>query len=129
MAFTSGVADGGADSGHEVSMRLTSGETRSVILPDLPGDDYLAHKGDLWKLHIHNDFHFGGCIYISQIASIALQEHSNDGWNVDSIVTFFRDDHDGGPSYHVATMDVDVNRWIDGDGHHSHQHFELTLVI
>ena len=86
-------------------MRLKSGETRTVILPNLPGDDYLSHKGDLWKISFRNQFHFrDGCVRLSEIASIALEEHNNDGWNIDSVVTFFRDDRSTGNDFHLATV-------------------------
>ena len=129
MAFTSGVANGGADDLHSVSMRV-SGETCLVILPNLPGDDYLPHKGDLWKLNLKNDFHFTDtCVQLHEIEYIAIEEHNNDEWNIDSIVTILRDDAAGAKYYQLATIDMDVNRWIDGDGHYDHRRFELNLVI
>lgn len=130
MAFTSGVTHAGSDDSHEVSMRLVSGETQTVILPDRPGDDYLSHKGDLWKLSFVDNFRFSDtCVQLSEIASIALEEHSNDGWNIDSVVTFFRDDSSTGNDFHLASVDMDVFQWIDGDDLQSHRRFELNLVI
>ena len=131
MAFTSGVRNAGSDQGHEVSMRLVSGETRTALLPDLPGNDYLSNKGDLWKLNLASRFHFtDSCVQLSDIASIAIEQRSNDGWNIDSIVTFFKDNrHIIRDDFHLATVDMDVNQWIDGDAHHTHRRFELNLVI
>ena len=132
MAFTSGVPDGGSDGVHVVEMRV-SGETRPitrpVTLPNLPGDEYFPHKGDLWKLNLQNDFHFTSCVQLHEIEYIAIEEHNNDGWNIDSIVTILRDDAGGAKYYQLATVDMDINRWIDGDGHYDHRRFELTLVI
>lgn len=127
MAHTSGIASAGADAGHDVEMRV-SGQTRSVRLPNLPGDDYLEHKGDLWKLNLRDHFGFGGCVRKGDIEYIALEEHSNDGWNIDSIITILRDDHAYGRDYQVATMDMDIFRWIDGDSHSDRRRFELTRI-
>lgn len=50
---------------------------------------------------------------------------NNDSWNIDSIVTLVKDSGNG---IQVLTQNLDVNRWIDGDGHHTHRRFELTLA-
>ena len=56
---------------------------------------------------------------------MSIIESSNDGWNIDSIVTLVKDSGNG---IQVLTQNLDVNHWIDGDGHHTHRHFELTLA-
>ena len=47
MAYTSSEAnaDGGADSVHRIEFRAKEA-IKTAVLPDLPGDDYLIHKGD-----------------------------------------------------------------------------------
>ena len=124
MAFTSGVADAQSDKGHSVQIRA-AGQTRSALLPNLPGDDYYQHKGDLWKMSFSSHFHFNGCIHVQDIEDIAIEEHSNDGWHIESIVTFLR----SGGYYQLASVNMEVNRWIDGDGHYSSVRFDLNLVI
>ena len=124
MAFTSGIRNAGSDAGHTVEV-LASGHVRNVRLYDRPGNDMLAHKGDLWKINF-SDFHFtDSCIRIDEIRRVSIIESSNDGWNIDSIVTLVKDSYGG---IQVLTQDLDVNRWIDGNGHHSHRRFELTLA-
>ena len=124
LAFTSGLTHAGSDDGHEAELRA-AGQTRHVALPDRPGDDYLENKGDLWKLSLTNHFQFTECIHLSDVEGIAITEHSNDGWHIESIVTLFG----SGTCYQLATTDFDANRWIDGDDKPSKRRFELNLWI
>lgn len=124
IAFTSGVPSGGADAGHSVELR-TATESRTVRLYNRPGDDYDSHKGDLWKIPI-SSFHFtDACVTIPELRGIAITEHSNDGWHIESIVTFLR----AGSMYQLYTEDFEANRWIDGDSHYSRTRFDLNVVI
>lgn len=124
LAFTSGVGGAGSDDGHSVELR-TNTETRSVRLYDRPGDDYYPHKGDLWKISI-SDFHFNDhCIRIPELRGIALTEHSNDGWHIESVVTFVK----SGYSYQLYSENFEANRWIDGNDHHSRRRFDLNVLI
>lgn len=135
MAFTSGLssADVNGNERHEIEIGV-AGDTRHVILPDLPGTEYRKNKGDLWELSLQNDFQFpASCIKPEDIEHIALEERSNDAWNIQSVITVFKSTDD---QYQVASVDVNVFRWIDGDGDypgnpapHNDRHFELTLVI
>ena len=54
---------------------------------------------------------------------MSIIERSNDGWNIESIVTLVRDSYGG---VEVLTQDFHVNRWVDGDAHYSHRQFPLT---
>lgn len=123
MAFTSGLPYSESNGpGHTVEVQA-SGEVRNLRLYDRPGDDMLPHKGDLWKMNV-SDFHFTDqCITLGEIHKVSIIESSFDGWNIDSIVTLVKDSSSG---IQVLTQDLDVNRWIDGNGHHSHRRFELT---
>ena len=130
MAFTSGVASADVvdENGHSVELR-TANETRSLTLYDRPGDDYFAHKGDMWKLPI-SDFHFTDpCITFPKLQGVALLEHSFDGWQVESVVTFLR----AGSEYEVFTTDIEVNEgiFIDGDKNlqGSTRRLDLTFAI
>ena len=122
MAFTSGINNAESDAGHAVEI-LAGGRVRNLRLYNRPGDDYYKHKGDLWKYNIAS-FNFpNSCLTISNIQQVSIIERSNDGWNIDSIVTLVG----AGGRFQVLTQDLDVNRWIDGDGHHTHRRFELTF--
>ena len=117
------MGNAGADSGHAVELR-TARETRSVRLYDRPGNDYLSHKGDLWKIAI-TDFSFNdNCITVSELLGIAITERSTDGWNIESVVTFVR----SGSDYQLFSEDFEVNRWIDQDSLAARRRFDLTLV-
>ena len=129
LAFTSGVGGAQTAGSHEVELRAAS-QTRHVALPDRPVDDYTPNKGDLWKIPI-SDFGFslpGQCIQLTDVEEISINERHNDGWNIDSIVTFLRS---GNSTYdfHLASVDIDVFRWIDGNSAHALRRFELNLVI
>ena len=125
MAFTSGLNNAGSDVGHAVKIGLTGGVTKHSLLPNLPGDDYQRHKGDLWKISFKDDFLLDYCVMKYDIKSITIMENSNDGWNIETIVTFIKSGND----YELATSDFHVKHWIDGNGDDSHRHLELTLVF
>ena len=124
MAFTSNWKHSGSDSAHEVEIRA-GGYTYKSLLPNLPGDDYQPSKGDLWKLSLENNFNIRKCVTPNMVDYIAIEESSNDGWNIDSIVSFFIFD-----SYNskLATVNLDAYHWVDGDGADSHRRFELTKM-
>ena len=125
MAFTSDWKYSGSNSGHKVEM-TAEGYTYSSYLANPSGDGYQSNKGDLWKLSFERNFNIDQCITPDIIDYIAVVEGSNDGWNINSIVTFFVFDE-----YYskLATVDLNVYRWIDGDGADSHKRFELTKVF
>ena len=55
----------------------------------------------------------------SEIQRVSIIEHSDDGWNIDSIVTLVG----ACAHFQVLTQNLDVNRWIDGDSHYTHRRF------
>ena len=123
MAFTSGIDNAQSDSAHAVEI-LAAGDVRTLQLYNLPGNDYSQNKGDLWKYNIAS-FNFpSSCLTISSIQKVSIIESSNDGWNIDSIVTLVG----AGGCFQVLTQDLDVNRWIDGDRHDTHRSFKLTFA-
>ena len=125
LGFTSGKKHAGAQDCHSIEIRA-NGETRIIKLPNLEGDDYKEDKGDLWKIEI-NDFGFDeGCIELDDVEAIAIHASNNDGWNIESIVTFFKSNPD---SYQLASVDFEVNRWIDGNRDDSHERFQLNMVL
>ena len=123
MAFTSGRRNAGSDDGHTVEI-LAGGYVRNLRLYNRPGDDYAKHKGDLWKFNIDSFYFPFSCLTISKIQTVSIIESSDDGWNIDSIVTLVGVNG----SFKVLTQDLDVNRWIDGDGHYTHRRFALTFA-
>lgn len=124
MAFTSDLNGAGSDEGHAVELKAI-GETKTKLLYNLPGDDYLEEEGDFWKYKINSFGFSGSCIELEDITGIAIVESSDDAWNIDSIVTFFIDSQNG---KHTGSIDLDAYRWVDGDGPSSRLRFDLTLV-
>lgn len=132
FAHTSTGAGSGTDNTHDIKVRA-NGNTYISGLNDLPRTDQAAPgKGDLWKLNVYSDFNVPGstCIKKCDIQYIALEEDGNDGWRIDSVITVLK----SGRNYEVATLDMDVDQWIDRDGDPRKQprvvrRFELNLVI
>jgi len=124
MAFTSGYKHAGANSLHQAEIYV-NGKMYRTRLPDLPRDDYQSHKGDMWKMGLRYNFGVGGCVKPEDVQSIAIVEGSNDGWNIDSIITYFVYSKDYSQP---ATVDLDVYRWIDGNQKDFMKRFELTKM-
>ena len=125
MAHTSGVKHGDADSDHRIELRIT-GATKITTLPNLPGDDYSTSKGDLWKLNIKDHFGLSGCITKNDIEGIAILSGSNDGWHIDSIVTYVAVNVH---NWELSSVDFGANRWVDGDSSNYNKRFQLNLVL
>ena len=115
----------GADLRHKIELQA-KGITKTQILPDLPGDDYSSSKGDLWKLSIEDYFGFTGSITKQDIQGIALLAGNNDGWHIDSIVTYVAVNEF---NWELSSVGLEANRWVDGDSLHTYKRFALTLVI
>jgi len=125
MAFTSNLRHAGSDRLHYIQLKV-NGATKQKYLPDLPKDDYEPHKGDLWKLHLKDYFGFNDCVKPKDIEGITIVQGSNDGWNIDSIVTFVVVDQ---YIWELSSVDLDVNQWIDGDGSTSDEKYTLSLTL
>ena len=123
LAFTSDLSQAQSDSSFYVEMRLKTGEARLAELYDREGDDFAWNKGDLWKISL-SSFGFTSCITRSDIAHLGLVEGGDDGWNIESIVTFLK--HES--SFLLLSQDFDVYRWLDGDNGPLQLRFDLTLV-
>ena len=124
MGFTSGQIYADTDDRHAVEIQA-AGQTSKANLPNNPADDSEQHKGDLWKMSFTSDFSFNGCIRKADIEEIAIEEDGNDGWHIESIVTFLK----AGSDYQLATVDIEVNQWIDGDDLTANERFELNLIL
>lgn len=111
-------------SGEHQIIFQAGGEARLVNLTT-PLGGIMQGKGDLWKLSLDYDFGFTKCVTVKQIENMALQENDNDGWKIDSIVTFLVVN----PYYWaMSSADFDVNVWIDGDNPFTRQ-LILTLCV
>ena len=122
----------GTNDVHDIEIRISGAGNYVSPLRDMPGNQATAGKGDLWKLSLTSDFHVPSspCTTKNSVDYIAIVEAGNDGWMIDSIITIFK--YSNG-RYEVATLDMDVHKWIDGDGDPNVQpgvvtRFELTLI-
>ena len=96
-------------------------------MPDLPEDDFSRNRGDLWKLDLEADFGFTGWIIVDDIERISILHSSNDGWNIESIVTFAVVDKS---SWELISSDFNsVFQWIDGDYGEDRKEFALSLCL
>ena len=124
MAFTSNEPDAGADSPHSVEV-VINGEVQNMRLYDLPGDDFLQNKGDLWKINFSNFGFSDTCITIEEIDRVSIVGLSGDDWIIDSIATFVI--YSNGHS-RVLTQDFNVRRRIDGDSTVANRRFDLSFA-
>ena len=122
LAFTSGKKNAGSDDAHKIEVKA-AGQTRVLKLPNQKGNDYLKNKGDLWKLTFDDDFHFDECVTLDNLEHIAIVAGGNDGWNIDSIVTYVGTAES---RFMDLTANFNVFRWIDGDSTSSAKRFKLT---
>ena len=120
-ASTYDSSDAGSNDNHRIRLKA-NGVDKTINLPDLPG----PNQGDSWQLDLNDDFGFTGCIKINDIERISILEGGNDGWKIESITTYAVVDQN---SYEMTSEDIDVNRWIDGDGPTPHKKFILNLVL
>ena len=125
MAFTSSIdhAQSGGDFSLEVRVK---GATHKLTLPALPGGTKLNGKGDLWKFNMSQFGFESPCIHVDEIEEIAIEEDTNDGWIVDSVASFISD---GDGNFQLATVDMDVVEWIDGDRGAAYTRYELNNVL
>lgn len=124
MAFTSNKSNGGSDDSKDILL-VINGQHVLRRLPDLKGDDYLSNKGDLWKLSMTDFFSFTDCVSTRDIQGIAIVNSGDDGWNIDSIVTYAVYNQ---YFYEQTSVDLDVFRWVDSDTV-SNEVFQLTLTF
>ena len=121
MAYTSDGATSQTkdDVNHEIE--LTADGKRVASLANLPSES----RGNLWKLSLVDDFGFAFCIRKKDIQSIAIIADNNDGWKIDSIVTYVAaSEH----SWELSSVDVNANKWIQQNDL-SRRRFDLNLVI
>ena len=62
---------------------------------------------------------------LCNIQNVTITESGDNGWNIDSIMTYGCTDEFG---CQPLTQDIDVNRWVDGDGREEYLRFSLSKV-
>ena len=124
MAFTSGYSHAGSDDSPILYVYL-NGQKRGHYVPlyDRAGDDMYPNKGDIWKYSISSLLDTT-CISKGDIRSIAIHNGGNDGWNIESVMTVLR----GSNYYAIVSADMDIYRWIDGDGSNYERQLDLHIV-
>lgn len=135
MAFTGGDHNAGSDRRHNITIRTWYGDI-NVSLPNLPGDDYLENKGDLWKLCIdlknisyYYQYYNNICLTKQNIFSILLTANNNDGWMIDSVVTFVCTSETMPQACQLATQDLDIFQWVDGNSGPADKELKLSLYL
>ena len=123
-AFTSNRQYAGSDGNFDLEIKV-KGVVYTAAFEDLAGDDHQPLKGDLWTFTMSSFYNIPPCVTKSSIGEIAIEEHTDDGWNIKSVITFFR----SGSAYELATVDMDAYQWVDGDDHPSHRRFVLTKIF
>ena len=124
LAFTSGRNHADSDDDAYLQIIHKNGEKKYVKLYDRKGDDYSKSKGDLWKIKLSTFKFKDTCISKSDIKKLSLLHGGNDGWNIDSIVTFLK----VRSKYCLLSRDFNIFRWLDGNRSIRSRHFDLTLV-
>ena len=127
LAFTSGKKDAQSDDLPFVEITLDDSKTHILRIPDDPNIDHMTkNRGDIWDfpLFFKNGQFEGSCVDRAHIMSVAVKEGGTGGWNIKSIVTFVRTDSG---VLQLLTVDLDVYRWIDGNGPSDRREFSLTL--
>ena len=114
----------GSNDRHNIEV-TAAGQIMSIQLPNLPGNDYLTNKGDLWKLSFKDDLGFMDCVTLGDLDAIAIVANSTDGWNIDSVASYVC----AAGNCQEVTHDFDVFRWIDTDREPEDERFNLTYVF
>ena len=121
LAYTSSIEHSQTVGDHKIELTV-DGLTKTATLTKFPGQS----RGNLWSRSLADDFGFPGCIRKKDIQGIALLSGNNNGWNIDSIVTYVANND---YNWELSSVDLDVNRWIDSDSEEYRKRFDLNLVI
>ena len=126
LGFTSGLDHAGSNTLPFIEITLYDNKTHSLRFPDGPANDMTKNKGDIWEfpLFLKDGSFEGSCVERANIKSVAVKQGGDDGWNIKSIVTIVRTDSG---VFQLFTVDLDVNRWIDGNGASDRKEFLLTI--
>ena len=130
MAFTSDYQHAESDDSPFLCIFLTNGEMQEVRFPDLPSDEFIQNKGDLYTFPIQSFDFSSSCTKRGEISRVVIRNGGSNGWNVKSVVTMIENNAPSGRigEYFLLTADFDIYRWIDGYGEPDHAQIDLTLV-
>ncbi len=111
---SSGAANALAIGSYDVEISFVGGEKQRVHLPDIP----LQNQAKLYSFALKD------CFTIFDVTNITLIAVSTDGWNIQSIVTYFVDDKG---RYFSGSIDRNVYSWVDHKDKPEHKSFVLNL--
>ena len=112
MAFTSTDKNSGSDDLPTLEIYLGDGTIGRTVFADNRGEDQQKGKGDFWRFTLSNLGLQNKCVTKDVINQIRVQNGGKDGWKINSIITILR----SGWYYTVATADIDLNTFLDGNG-------------
>ena len=121
VAYTSNVGNSATTGNHTVELKA-DGLVKTAAISNIPNE----LRGKLWSLSLAGDFGFNGCIRKKDVQGIAILAYSNDGWNIESILTYVSGNY---YDSELSSADWDVNRWVDNNSSGSSKRFDLNLVI
>lgn len=92
-------------------------------------NDYIKLKGDLWELNFNSSggpygLGFEDCVRLKEIRGVSIEEGSDDGWMIESILTLVC----GAGQCVLLTLDLHIERWIDGNSGQYARCYKLTAV-
>ena len=123
LGFTSGLNNAESNSIPIIEITLFDNKTRRHNFPSKPPP---KTKGGKWEFPLFfKDGPFeGACVKRANIKSVAVKPGGDGGWNIQSILTM--ECTDSGV-FQLLTVDMNVNRWIDGNGASDRKEFLLTI--
>jgi nuclear transport factor 2 (NTF2) superfamily protein len=124
IAFTTGEKHAGSDNSHHFELHTDDGNSYTTKLYDREGNDYLENKGDLW-IFTPASFGITSCLQKSDIDGVYFEAGGNDGWMIDTAMVVYSDQN---TKYNLLTVDVGINKWLDGNGGKDQRRVQLTLV-
>ncbi len=125
MAFTSGKHHAGSDGTFYVELQPRKGQAGKAQLYNRKGHYYSKNKGVLWAFDLQSDFGFSDCFcYERDVSNITLTPAGNNGWNIQTIFTILKI----GNEYTVLSADVNVYKWLDGNGAADARYFKLSMT-
>ncbi len=127
ISLTTGEVTTGEDYSHEIKVKAHN-RSRVIPLPNLPADNCVPLKGDMWELKFNGTcdacLGFESCVTLEDLQGITIQEICDIGLVIESIFTIVC----AGGQCQLATLDLHANRELYGDGTLAERCFQLTLV-
>jgi hypothetical protein len=124
IGFTTGRKHAGSNDDHHIELHTTDGKSYTAELYNRAGDDYLQNKGDLWTF-TPQSFGIKSCLRKGQIDGVLFVAGGDDGWMIETAMTVYRDQN---KNYNLLTVNVNFNKWLDGNSGSASRRLKLTLV-